>query len=63
MVHWAAVKRILRYVQGSIQLGLTICKSSSMLVSAFSDADWAGWPDDRRSTGGFAVYLGANLVS
>lgn len=34
-----------------------------MLVSAFSDADWAGCPDDRRSTGGFAIYLGSNLVS
>lgn len=34
-----------------------------MLVSAFSDADWGGCPDDRRSTGGFAVYLGPNLVS
>jgi len=34
-----------------------------MLVSAFSDADWAGDVDDRRSPRGFAVYLGANLVS
>jgi hypothetical protein len=34
-----------------------------MLVSAFSDADWAGCVDDRRSTGGFAVFLGSNLVS
>jgi hypothetical protein len=34
-----------------------------MLVIAFSDADWAGCPDDRRSTGGFVVYLGSNLVS
>ena len=34
-----------------------------MLVSAFSDADWAGCADDRRSTGGFAVFLGTNLIS
>ena len=34
-----------------------------MMVSAFSDADWAGCLDDRRSTGGFVVFLGSNLVS
>jgi histone deacetylase 1/2 len=34
-----------------------------MLVSAFSDADWAGSMDDKRSTSGFAVFLGSNLVS
>jgi histone deacetylase 1/2 len=34
-----------------------------MMISAFSDADWAGCVDDRRSTGGFAVFLGDNLVS
>jgi hypothetical protein len=32
-------------------------------VSAFADANWVGCPDDRRSTGGFAVFLGSNLVS
>lgn len=34
-----------------------------MLISAFSDADWAGNVDDRKSTGGFLVYFGSNLVS
>jgi hypothetical protein len=34
-----------------------------MLVSAFSDVDWAGCADDRRSPGGFAVFYGPNLVS
>jgi hypothetical protein len=33
------------------------------MVSAFSDADWAGDVDDRRSNGGFAVFLGNNLIS
>ena len=62
-VHWAAVKRILRYVKQCVQLGLKIQRSTSMLVSAFSDADWAGCVDDRKSTGGFVVFLGSNLVS
>jgi hypothetical protein len=44
-------------------MGLRIHRSPSTLVSAFSDADWAGCLDDRRSTGGFAVFLGFNLIS
>jgi transposase InsO family protein len=61
--HWSAVKRILRYIHGTVGMGLKLVRSSSLLVSAFSDADWAGCVDDRRSTGGFAVYLGENLIS
>ena len=57
-VDWSAVKRILRYVHGTPKLGLKIRKSKSMMVSAFSDADRTGCIDDRRSTGGFAVFLG-----
>ena len=57
-IHWAAVKRILRYLKHTMKIGLRICKTSSLLVSAFSDADWAGDLDDRRSTGGFAVFFG-----
>jgi histone deacetylase 1/2 len=62
-VHWEAVKRILRYVHGTISLGIKITKSNSMLVSAFSDADWVGCLDDRRSIGGFAMFLGGYLIS
>jgi histone deacetylase 1/2 len=62
-IHWAAVKRILRYLRQDTKIGLKIQKCNSMLLSAFSDADWAGSVDDRRSTSGFAVFLGSNLVS
>ena len=62
-VHFSMVKRILRYICGTINLGLRIRKSRTMIVSAFSDADWVGCVDGRRSTGGFAVFLGDNLVS
>jgi histone deacetylase 1/2 len=61
--HWSAVKRILRYIRGTLKVGLTFRRSSSLLLSAFSDADWAGCPDDRKSTGGFAVFVGPNLIS
>jgi hypothetical protein len=45
-VHRSAVKQILRYIRGIINLGLRIGWSKSMMVSAFSDADWAGCVDD-----------------
>jgi hypothetical protein len=61
--HWSVVKRILRYIQGTISLGLKLVKTKSLLVSAFSHADWAGYIDDRRSTRGFAIFLGDNLIS
>ena len=61
--HWAAVKRILRYVQFTLTFGMHIRPTSSRVLSAFSDADWAGSPDDRRSTGGYAVFFGPNLIA
>ncbi|KAM0038591.1 putative RNA-directed DNA polymerase [Helianthus debilis subsp. tardiflorus] len=70
--HWSAVKRILRYLHGTSNHGLLISSSSSSVLhaytdahnlTAFSDSDWAGCPDDRRSTGGYAIYLGSNLIS
>jgi hypothetical protein len=57
------VKRILRYLSGTLDLGIQLRRSKSLLISAFSDVDWAECIDDRRSTGGFAVFLGSNLIS
>ncbi|KAK1628188.1 hypothetical protein QYE76_002503 [Lolium multiflorum] len=63
--HWAAVKRILHYVYGTMGYGLSLhaSPSTSTDLVAYSDADWAGCPDTRRSTSGYCVYLGSSLVS
>ena len=61
--HLAALKRLLRYVRGTVDLGLVLHRSSSAELDVYTDADWAGCPYTRRSTSGYAVFLGGNLVS
>ncbi|KAL5731873.1 hypothetical protein ACHQM5_004561 [Ranunculus cassubicifolius] len=60
--HVQALKRILRYLKGTLSHGLTISKGPS-LITAFCDSDWAGSSCDRRSTTGICVFLGPNLIS
>ncbi|KAI5317192.1 hypothetical protein L3X38_036899 [Prunus dulcis] len=60
--HLTAVKRILRYVKATYNHGL-LYKPGLSHLTAFSDADYAGNPDTRHSTGGFCIYFGSNLVS
>jgi hypothetical protein len=45
-----------------VSYGLHIRPNLSGVVSAYSDAVWAGSPDDRRSTGGYVVFFGSNLI-
>ncbi|CAH9140808.1 unnamed protein product [Cuscuta epithymum] len=62
--HLLAVKRIYRYLQGTLTEGLWLRKGGDpSLVIAYSDADWAGCPDSCRSTTGYAIFLGDNLIS
>ncbi|XP_019158520.1 PREDICTED: uncharacterized protein LOC109155290 [Ipomoea nil] len=61
--HWEQLKRVLRYVKGTITYGLRIRKSVSRELHAFSDSDWASCPEDRKSTSGYTIFLGSNLVS
>ncbi|XP_022004171.1 uncharacterized mitochondrial protein AtMg00810-like [Helianthus annuus] len=61
--HWNALKRIIRYLQGTSSHGLTIGTSADFSLRAYTVADWAGCPDTRRSTSGYCVYLGPNIVS
>jgi hypothetical protein len=62
-IHLTVVKRILRFLKYTIGADLHIRKSSSTMVSVFSDADWAGCSDDQKSTREFVVFLGLNLIS
>ncbi|XP_057432842.1 uncharacterized mitochondrial protein AtMg00810-like [Lotus japonicus] len=61
--HFQAVKRILRYVCGTQHFGLTFRRTSSPAIIGYSDADWARCTDTRRSTYGYAIFLGDNLLS
>jgi hypothetical protein len=61
--HLALVKRIMRYIKGSLSAGLHIGTGPVGSLTAYSDADWAGCPDSRRSTSGYCIFLGDNLVS
>jgi len=61
--HLIAAKRILRYLQGTLNFGRIIPRSAPSQLIVYTDADWAGCPDTRRSTSGYAVFLGSSLVS
>uniref|UniRef100_A0A2N9GH75 Reverse transcriptase Ty1/copia-type domain-containing protein n=1 Tax=Fagus sylvatica TaxID=28930 RepID=A0A2N9GH75_FAGSY len=63
VIHWQSAKRLLRYLKQTLHFGLQIYRSSCNTLQAFSDADWAGSRDDRRSTGSFCIFLGNNLIS
>lgn len=63
IVHWLAVKKILRFLKGTINHGLLLCPGRLDSLHGFSYADWAGNPDDRRSTNGFIIFLGPNPIS
>jgi hypothetical protein len=61
--HLAALKHLLRYVRGTVGFGLVLHRSPTSELVVYTDTDWAGCPDTRRSTSGYAVFLSGNLVS
>jgi hypothetical protein len=61
-LHWTSANRIMSYIKLIVGIGLTLMRSNSTLVSAFSDADSVDRVDDRPSTGCIAVFYGWNLI-
>ncbi|GKC48201.1 hypothetical protein Tco_1065923 [Tanacetum coccineum] len=61
--HFEAIKRVFRYLKGTINMGLWYPKDNAMSLTAYADADHAGCQDSRRSTSGSAQFLEDRLVS
>ncbi|RVW42679.1 Retrovirus-related Pol polyprotein from transposon RE2 [Vitis vinifera] len=61
--HWDAVIRILRYIKSTPSQGVLYENRGHTQVVGYTDADWADSPIDRRSTSGYCVFIGGNLIS
>ena len=61
--HITILKRIIRYVSGTLDYGICYSKDSNVSLAGFSDTDWAGNADDKKSTSGCYFYSGNNQVS
>jgi hypothetical protein len=61
--HWALVKQILRYVKGTVNLGCCYRASSVQKLVGYSDSDYAGDTDDRKSTSGVVFFLGPSIIT
>ncbi|BBG92635.1 hypothetical protein Prudu_000428, partial [Prunus dulcis] len=61
--HMGTAKRVLRYIQGTLDFGIEFIKGKSATLIGYCDSDWAGSEDDRRSTSGYAFTLGSGMFS
>ena len=61
--HWSGVKRVMRYLRGTATHGLVYDGSKGTELLGFSDADWAGDVNTRRSTSGYAFQLGGSTIT
>lgn len=61
--HYNALKRILHYIQGTIDHELHLFPSTSLRLITYTDADWVRCPNTRLSISGYCCFLGDNLIS
>ena len=61
--HWKAAKRILQYIQGTIQLWIIYITGGTPLLVSFTYSNWVDDTDDQKSTAGYVFSLGSALVT
>jgi len=61
--HMKVVTRILRYLKSSLGKGILFKKGDNLKIDGYTDADWAGSIQDRRSTSGYFTFVGGNLIT
>ncbi|XP_022863909.1 uncharacterized protein LOC111383947 [Olea europaea var. sylvestris] len=61
--HLSSIRRIIGYVNGTVDLGIFCSRNSNLDLAGYFDADWVGNADDRKSTSGGCFYMGSNLVA
>lgn len=61
--HWHAGKRVLRYIAGTLDYGITYTRGGDSNLVGFCDSDWAGDIDGRRSVTGYCFSLGSGVIS
>jgi hypothetical protein len=61
--HWKEAKRILHYVHGTVQFEIHYNSGGTLLLVGFTDSNWVGDPNDRKSTAGYVFNLGSGLVT
>jgi hypothetical protein len=61
--HWQAGKRLLRYIAGTMNHGILYSTSNNLQLVGYTDSDFAGSIDDRKSTSGYAFHLGTGVVA
>lgn len=61
--HWDVVIRILRCIKSAPRRELLYEDKGNAKITCYSDADWVGSPSDRRSTSGYCVLIGGNMIS
>lgn len=62
-LHYVAFKRILKYVKGTKYFGVLYHKNKDSELVGYTDSDWAGSLDDRKSTSGYGFFIGKNIIS